>query len=175
MPIDLRPPRSAGQTSDSPQRPGQRMHAEALTFDLAAECDLLRGEESWQRGDRNAKTLVKEPGFRVVLVALRAGAHLAEHAVHEQATVQVLTGHLTIHVAGRRLDVRAGGLVSLEPRVNHDVEALEESAVLLTIAAERRRPRSGAKRALSRQRPSPAAIQHWTDDGGALPPPAGAV
>ena len=128
-------PRTPGETSDSPQRPAQRMHGVALAFDLAAESDALRGEASWQRGDRNAKTLVKEPGFRVVLVALRAGARLAEHAVHEQATVHALTGHVQIHLAGQRIDVPAGGLIALEPRIDHDVEALQDSTLLLTIAA----------------------------------------
>ena len=142
------------------------MHATALTFDLTAECEALRSEESWARGDRNAKTLVKEPGFRVVLVALRAGAHLAEHAVHEQATVQVLSGHVTIAVSGRRLDVAPGGLVALEPRVAHDIEALEASALLLTIAAAPRRSGARSTRQPSSARPSSSAIQRWADDGG---------
>src|SRR5688500_3683084 len=77
--------RTPGETSASPQRAAQRMHGTALTFDLVAQADLLRQEASWQRGDRNAKTLVKEPGFRVVLVAMREGARLAEHAAHGQA------------------------------------------------------------------------------------------
>ena len=167
--VSVRAPKIDGETSDSPQRAAQRMHANALTFDLAAECDALRSEESWQRGDRNAKTLVKEPGFRVVLVALRTGAHLAEHAVHEQATVQVLTGHLTIHVPGRRLDVRAGGLVALEPQVSHDIEALQESAVLLTIAAAAPRSEARATGEPSGKRPSPTGVQRWADDGGSAP------
>ena len=145
------------------------MHGVALAFDLGAACDALRSEESWQRGDRNARTLVKEPGFRVVLVTLRAGAHLAQHAVHEQATVHVLTGHILIHVPDDRLDVPAGGLVALEPRVKHDVEALEESAVLLTIAAAPRRARSGATRRAGRQRTTPTGVQRWADDGGSAP------
>ena len=169
MAVGQRRSKIDGETSDSPERRAQRMHGEALAFGLSAEYDALRGEKSWLRGDRNAKTLVKEPGFRVVLVAMRAGAHLAEHAVHEQATVQVLTGHLTIHVGSRHLDVRSDGLVALEPHVEHDVEALEESAVLLTIAAGPGPAQSRAARQPRRQRTSSRSSQRWADDGGRTP------
>jgi hypothetical protein len=40
------------------------MHAEARSFDLAREVDVLRQEPSWLRGDRNAKTLVQEHDLR---------------------------------------------------------------------------------------------------------------
>ncbi|MGH2355512.1 MAG: hypothetical protein ACRDJN_28215, partial [Chloroflexota bacterium] len=68
-----------GETSDSPQRPAQQVTGATLTFDLAAELSRLQAEASWQRGDRNAITLVKEPTFRVVLTAMKAGARLQNH------------------------------------------------------------------------------------------------
>ena len=125
--------RAPGETSDSPQRPPQRMHGTALAFDLEAQSDLLRQEASWQRGDRNAKTLVKEEGFRVVLVVMRAGARLAEHAAHGQATVQVLSGRVAIRLKDRSVALGAGELVALDALLDHEVEAAEESALLLTI------------------------------------------
>ena len=164
-------PRTTGETSESPQRSAQRMHGTALAFDLAAQGDLLRQEASWQRGDRNAKTLVKEPGFRVVLVAMKAGARLAEHAAHEQATVQLLTGHLRIRLTDKVVDVPAGDLVALDAMLGHEVEAVEESVFLLTIAtaqeASRAPSASTTATAASRQHAGAThGAETWADDGG---------
>lgn len=128
-------PRLMGETSDSPQRRSQRMRGAALAFDLMAQGDLLQQEASWHRGDRNAKTLIKEPGFHVVLIAMRAGARLAEGAAHQQSTVQLLTGHLRILLTDRTVDVPAGELVALEAMLDHHIEAIEDSVLLLTIAS----------------------------------------
>ena len=131
------PPRTAGETSDSPQRSGQPMHGDARAFDLLGELRALQAEPSWQQRDRNAKTLVHEPGFRVVLTAMKTGARLAEHASHGQFSVQTVTGLLRIHVSGRAIELPAGHLLAVEGGADHDVEALEESAFLLTIVGPR--------------------------------------
>jgi len=131
------PPRPAGETSDSPHRSGQPMHGAARAFDLLGELDALRAEPSWQQRDRNAKTLVHEPGFRVVLTALKTGARLGEHASHGQFSVQTITGRLRVHVAGRAVELPTGQLLSVEGGADHDLEALEESAFLLTIVGPR--------------------------------------
>jgi len=47
--------------------------------DLASEFASLKAEAAWRRSDRNARTLVKEPSFRVVLVGMKTGARLREH------------------------------------------------------------------------------------------------
>jgi quercetin dioxygenase-like cupin family protein len=80
------------------------------------------------------KTLVKEADFRVMLVALRAGARMAEHRAAGRISVQTLARHLRVHTAGANVDLPVGRLVSLERDIPHAVEALEESAFLLTIA-----------------------------------------
>ncbi len=72
-------PRPAGETSSSPRRPPQRLVLPTLSFDLLREQELLRQEESYRSGDRNAKTLVKEHGLSVVLTVMRSGARLQEH------------------------------------------------------------------------------------------------
>jgi hypothetical protein len=61
--------RPLGQTSGSEQRPARRVVASALDFDLDTELASLRQEASYQRGDRNGRTLVEETGFRVTLTA----------------------------------------------------------------------------------------------------------
>jgi quercetin dioxygenase-like cupin family protein len=41
---------------------------------------------------------------------------------------------VTLHAAGRTFDLAAGRLLTLDEGVRHDVEAVDDSALLLTIA-----------------------------------------
>src|SRR5215208_4564249 len=131
QPDRIRPP---GETSGSPLRPAQRLAGSTLTFDLAAELEQLRGEDSYRSSDRNAKTLVKEPDLRVVLTAIKDGGRLREHRAPGPVAVQTISGRIRLHAGGQTLELPVGHLLMLEPNLPHDVEALEESAFLLTIA-----------------------------------------
>lgn len=124
----------AGETRGSPQRPPHHLARSLLTIDLFEEVERLHAEESWQQGTRNAKTLVKEPDLRVVVIALRQGGRMEEHRAPGHISIQTLTGRLRLHVHGQTLDLPAGQVLVLERDVAHDVEALDESAFLLTIA-----------------------------------------
>ncbi len=111
----------------------QTMAAPYMEFDLARELDQLRLEPEWQSG-HNARTLAKYDDLRIVLAALKAGARLPEHHADGRISVHVLTGHIKVRAAGRTFDLTAGRLLALERALPHEVEALEESAFLLTIA-----------------------------------------
>lgn len=104
-----------------------------LSFDLKAEVEKLRGENVWQ-GGRNSKTLVKHPDFRVVLVVLKSMAILHEHKAAGRISVQTVAGRIRMHVQDKVIDLPAGHMLALERALPHDVEALEDSAFLLTIA-----------------------------------------
>ena len=125
--------------SDIPQHePHTRPHAGPtaapfLEFDLSAEIHRLQAETTWSTG-HNARTLVKYDDLRVVLIALRANARMAEHKTEGRISMEVLSGHLQVHAAGRTFNLRPGRLLALDHGLSHDVESLEESALLLTIA-----------------------------------------
>lgn len=126
-----------GKTSPSPERDTKRLSGPALRFDVAAEVEALLGEPAWERFDRNARTLVKDGGLRVVLTALKSGASLAEHRVSARVIVQTVSGHLRLHLMEGdtiTVDLPAGQLAVLQPGITHRVEAVEESAFLLTVA-----------------------------------------
>src|SRR6266571_4623822 len=59
-----------GTTTGSDERPAQRLAGTLLLFDLTAELAQLQAESTWELGDRNAITLVKEGDLRVTLTAL---------------------------------------------------------------------------------------------------------
>jgi quercetin dioxygenase-like cupin family protein len=104
-----------------------------LTFDLNGEIKRLREENSWH-GGRDSKTLVKNEDFRIVLTVLKANALLHEHKATGRISVQVLSGHIQMHVQDKVFELPAGHLLALDRAVPHDVKALEDSAFLLTIA-----------------------------------------
>jgi quercetin dioxygenase-like cupin family protein len=122
-----------GATSSSPERPAHQLAARALHFDLDQELTALRSEAPWQRGDRNGKTLVKEPHLHITLTALKAGARLDHHQTAGPVTIHALRGRLQLTVEGDNLELGPGHLLALEPGVTHAVTALEESAFLLTL------------------------------------------
>ena len=109
------------------------MESPMLSFDLNAEIEQLRGENAWQ-GGRNSKTLVKHPDLRVVLTVLKTNARLHEHKAAGRISVQAIAGHIRMHVQDKLIDLPAGHMLALERALPHDVEALEDSAFLLTIA-----------------------------------------
>jgi len=104
-----------------------------LEFDLTAEVKTLQGETTWSTG-RNARTLVKYDDFRVVLMALKANTHVGQHKTDGRVSVHMLSGHIRLNASGRAFDLRPGSLIALDQGSSHDIEAMEESAFLLTIA-----------------------------------------
>lgn len=116
------------------EHPARHLAEPVGALDLPAELARLREEEPWRRGGRHTRTLIKDADLRVILVALRAGARLEEHHAPGRITIHALAGQLRVGVAGQSIAVPTGHLVTLGPTIRHDVEALEESAFLLTIA-----------------------------------------
>src|SRR5215471_4318944 len=122
------------QTSGSDQRPARALTGPAMAFDLKLELATLQQEPSWQRNDRNARTLIEEPEFRVVLTALKLGAKLQPHQTAGWVSILVSEGQLRVSVGGTDIDVPVGSVLVLARGERHAVEALEDSAFLLTVA-----------------------------------------
>jgi quercetin dioxygenase-like cupin family protein len=114
-----------------PQTPP--MASPFLEFDLTSEVDRLHGETTWNTG-QTAKTLIKYDDLRVVLMALKAGAKIPAHKANGRISVQLLSGHIRLNASERAFDLLPGSLLALDRRVPHELEALEESVVFLTIA-----------------------------------------
>ena len=111
----------------------QAMGATHVAFDLGAELELLQQEREWQTG-HNSKTLVKYDSLRIVLIAMKARTRIPEHQTEGRISIQTLRGHVLVHASGQRFDLPIGGLLALDQGLRHDVEALEDSAFLLSIA-----------------------------------------
>ena len=109
------------------------MAAPYLELDITGELEQLHSEPEWRSG-QNAKTLVKNEDLRIVLTALKAHSRIPEHQTEGRISIHTVAGHLKVRAQGRTFDLPAGRLLALDRRLPHDVEALEDSAFLLTIA-----------------------------------------
>ncbi|HET8889934.1 MAG TPA: hypothetical protein VFQ41_13615 [Candidatus Angelobacter sp.] len=111
------------------------LNAALLQFDLAGEIRKLRQEDSWRRkAGRSAATLVKHGDPRLVLVAMRANSHMHEHKTSARISIQTIAGHIRLRLGEKSVDLPAGHLLVLDQALSHDVEALEDSAFLLTFS-----------------------------------------
>ena len=93
----------------------------------------MQQETAYLREGHTARTLVREPDLRIVLVAMKAGARIAEHRADETASVHALRGHVRLRLPDKVVDLPAGRLLVLEKGLRHDVEAMQDSAFLLTL------------------------------------------
>jgi quercetin dioxygenase-like cupin family protein len=75
----------------------------------------------------------REHHLRQTLIALAAGRALGEHDSPGEATLQVLRGRVRLHAGDDAWEGAAGDYVLIPPR-RHDLTALADAAVLLTVA-----------------------------------------
>jgi quercetin dioxygenase-like cupin family protein len=74
-----------------------------------------------------------EHSLRQTLIALTAGSQLDEHESPGESTLQVLVGRVRLTNAQARWDGTVGDHIVV-PQSRHGLQALEDSAVLLTVA-----------------------------------------
>lgn len=102
-------------------------------FELNKEIESLRSDIGWRRGGHSARTLAKHDDLRVVLIALAPGVRMGEHVVDARVTIQTVAGSVRLWLGERAIALPLGSLLVLDRALTHDVEALEESAILLTV------------------------------------------
>jgi quercetin dioxygenase-like cupin family protein len=108
----------------------------SIAVDLRAEIARLKGEPAWADNDRHGSSLVKGDGINVALMVLKKGAKMQEHHTRAPITVQVIEGRINFIANGKTQLATAGMLVALDRAIEHSVEAVEESAIVLTVGGE---------------------------------------
>jgi quercetin dioxygenase-like cupin family protein len=139
-----------------------------LEVDFARELQQLRLEDSWHRGTgRSSKTLAKYPDFRIVLILMKSGTRMRQHRAEGRISIQQLKGQVCIHLADRKMTLSSGHLLVLDCGVLHDVEALEESALLLTISWKREKTGVPESLSTAQRHLDEEALSRMDDEGGA--------
>ncbi|MBC7874199.1 MAG: hypothetical protein H7Y01_09400 [Ferruginibacter sp.] len=105
-----------------------------LFLDIPSLLMQLKNEEAWQKNDRNAITIFKTTGMRIVLVALHANAEMQTHTTQGHLSLQVLEGRMKFTTPGDSVEIKKGQAVTLHGGVAHSVLAIDETTFLLTIA-----------------------------------------
>lgn len=109
------------------------LQASSDVVSVAVLAEQLLESLPGQSSGRAARTVMSGPRMRAVVMALAAGAEMAEHESPPAATLHVLSGELTVSGDGRTWRVLAGELVPIPPE-RHAVAAHADSAFLLTVA-----------------------------------------
>lgn len=102
-------------------------------FDLPQELAEAERKQPWPSG-LYAKTLFKKHDFRVVLISMQNSAHMKEHHADGTISIQVLKGRLRVSVNGKPHELGTGSLFTLGASIRHNVDAIGDSAFLLTIS-----------------------------------------
>lgn len=121
----------------TPLRPkGDRIiDATMVTIDLPSLIEQIKQESTWKDGDRNAITVFKTDGMRIVLVGLHKDAEMKPHTAAGIISVQVLEGRIRFATGEQSQGFGKGQMLTLHKGISHSVYAEEESIFLLTIAS----------------------------------------
>ncbi len=92
---------------------------------------------------RSARTVHggHDRALRQTVVALRAGTTLHEHHSPREATLQVLAGRVRLTNGTQVAEAAAGDLLTV-PAEAHTLDAVEDTALLLTVALTLGSPRA---------------------------------
>jgi quercetin dioxygenase-like cupin family protein len=101
---------------------------------IPQEVQSMWKEKAWQTGaGRSARTLVKYPDLRIVLVSMKTGSRFQQHKTSARFAILTLAGHVRIHLPNATVEVPRGELLALDRDVSHDVEAIRQSTFLLIL------------------------------------------
>ena len=119
----------------TPQRPeGDRpVDAALVTIDLPLFMEQIKQESPWKQSNRNAITVFKTNGLRIVLIALHEGAEMARHTADGIISVQVLEGQLQFNTDWQTVELSKGQMLALHECIPHSVLAIKETVFLLTL------------------------------------------
>jgi quercetin dioxygenase-like cupin family protein len=106
---------------------------ELAQFDLAQEMKESEQKRPWPMG-HFAKMLFKKSDFRMLLIMMDSGSVLKEHHADGTISIQVLKGSVDFRFQGETRSLQVNGVLTLGASIQHELEAREESAILLTIA-----------------------------------------
>ncbi len=117
------------------QRPqGQRiMDAALVKIDLNSYIKQIKEEQAWKDNDRNAITVFKTDGMRIVLIGLHKDAEMIKHKADGMISVHVLEGQILFTTDQQSIELSSAQVLALHENIPHSVLAMQETIFLLTL------------------------------------------
>lgn len=72
--------------------------------------------------------------LRLVRLTLAAGQVMRDHSTNSSLVIHVIAGTVLLRVAGDELTLPDGAVLHIRPGERHEVEALQDAHLLLTMA-----------------------------------------
>lgn len=88
----------------------------------------------WNEDKPAIKVLVETSATKEIRIAMQTGQFMKEHKAPFPIIVQVIQGNIKFGVEGEELNLKTGDLIGLEANVPHDLLAIEESVVRLSLS-----------------------------------------
>ena len=117
-------------------RPSDRFAGAEHALDVREALRALRAEAGPGANGHRQITLLHQGPVRLVLFAFAAGGRLPEHRAPGWVTVHVLRGALRVRTPDAQHALGEGQILALAPNVPHDVDAGEETDMLLGVYPE---------------------------------------
>jgi quercetin dioxygenase-like cupin family protein len=127
--------RKQDETVNRPE--GERaIDAPFLTIDLPEFIEQIKNEMTWRERDHNAITVFKDDQLTIVLVAMHPTAEIRTQRPEHLWTAQVLNGSIQLTINEKNITLQKGQMTAVHAGITYNLQALEESLVLLTVAGE---------------------------------------
>lgn len=128
-------------TDDSTQRlrmpPHERFAEPAHKYDVNEEFDQLESEGSTPVSGHRQIALYRHGPMTFALFSFVQGGELPDHAAEGTVSIHCVGGVVEVHAMKTTYTLSEGQMVVLAPDVVHDIIAVEQSRVLMTICLER--------------------------------------
>lgn len=121
------------ESTDLRPEGGRLMDAPLVSIDIPEFIKQIKAEVTWENSDRNAMTVYKTNGMRIVIIALHEDAVLKKHTAEGILSVQVLDGEIMFSTDEQSVVIRKGQMIALHKGLPHSVKAIKESVFLLTL------------------------------------------
>jgi quercetin dioxygenase-like cupin family protein len=126
--------------------PSERLSGPAVLLKLPDFARALNAEPHPPKQGHRQVSLVHRGPLRLVLFALEAGGHLPEHRAPGYVIVHCLRGQIEVEAAGTLERLETNEALVLDPDVPHNVKAIAESEMLLTVCLGPKPPPQPAER-----------------------------
>lgn len=115
------------------------LDAPLVSIDIPKIVNQITSEDSWFKNDRNAITVFKTTGYRIVVVALKANAEMttdSENLVNGIITFNVLQGSLALSANNEMRQLGSGCVAVLHENLSYQITTTETCIFLMCVSGE---------------------------------------